>query len=290
MSKSFSQIFSASAPIFSFEFFPPKEEQKLPDVLERLRQFKELQPDFMTVTYGAGGGTRRLTRQMTEFIASSLDIPAVAHLTCVGHSRDDISKILDDLSTRGIRHVLALRGDPPKGQLFSAHEQGFSCARDLTKFIRQRGDFSIATAGYPEGHPQARSSKEELSYLKEKEQAGAEVVFTQLFFEARHYFDFREKAQHAGIKIPILPGIMPVNDSKQLDRITQLCGASVPKAMKLELEQLSDDRQAALLYGVEQATRLCRELLDGGAPGIHFYTLNKSAQVEQVLARLRAAA
>ncbi|MCB0328815.1 MAG: methylenetetrahydrofolate reductase [NAD(P)H] [Bdellovibrionales bacterium] len=273
---------------YSFEFFPPKSEEQIPKTKETIRRYRALRPDFLTVTYGAGGGTRDLTRELTAFIARELDIPSVAHLTCVGHSKSDIDSILDAYSESGVTHVLALRGDPPKGErTFVAHPNGFSCARDLAEHIRGRGGFSIAVAGYPECHPEATSRDTELHYLKEKVDAGGEIVITQLFFDADLYFRFVENARSVGIEVPIVPGVMPIANAGQVKRFTSMCGASIPKEILSRLDELGDDSDAVKKYGVEVAVGLCERLTVGGAPGLHFYTLNKSTQVEQVCAALR---
>jgi len=285
----FLEVYASKKPVFSFEFFPPRKSERLPDVLDRLREFRDLGPDFMTVTYGAGGSTRSLTREMTSFIARELKLPAVAHLTCVGHSVSEIDEILDNFCASGIKHILALRGDPPKGvKDFTPHPKGFHCARDLARHIKARGDFSISVAGYPETHPDAKSREDDISYLKEKVEVGGEVVITQLFFEPGVYLDFVRRAREAGIVAPIVPGIMPVSSVAQLRRITELCGASIPKGIEQDLTKLDNDSEGLIEYGVDQATKLSLALLEGGAPGIHFYTLNKSVQVEQVLTRLKS--
>lgn len=246
-----------------------------------------LGPSFMTVTYGAGGGTRESTRELTHFVATSLQIPAVAHLTCVSHSRDDIERILNELEEAGVHHVLALRGDPPKGEKrFVPHPQGFQCARDLTEFIARRGGFSIAVAGYPEGHPEASYFGDEMRYLKEKIDSGAEVVLTQLFFEPELFFRFRDRAHKQGIAVPLIPGIMPVSNAQQLRRFTSLCGASLPEKLTSSLDSLGDSAEKVRDFGVQYAFQMVTELLRDGSPGIHFYTLNKSFQVAEILSLL----
>ncbi|MCL4152688.1 UNVERIFIED_CONTAM: hypothetical protein GTU68_025982 [Idotea baltica] len=258
------------------------------DVEQMMKKLSELGPDFMTVTYGAGGGTRGKTQQLVDYIANELSMLAVAHLTCVGHSRAQIDEILDSLKSRGISRVLALRGDPPKGETsFSAHPEGFANARELTSHIAERGDFEIAVAGYPEPHPEANSAEEALAYLKEKVTAGAGLVMTQLFFDADFYFKFCEDLNKLGLKVPIIPGVMPISNVKQLKRFTAMCGASIPQRITEELSALDSEREVTE-YGIKEAERLAAELLDGGAPGVHFYTLNKSKQIQPIVEALKS--
>ena len=270
-----------------FEFFPPKQEEQLPKVKAMIEELSGLGPNFMTVTYGAGGGTRSFTRELVRYIANDLQRPSVAHLTCVGHSSSEIDSVLDDLISDGVTHVLALRGDPPRGQsAFTAHPNGFANARDLTEHIAKRGDFSIAVAGYPETHQEASSPLDDLRYLKEKVDAGAQVIFTQLFFDAEIYFEFCDRARSEGIDVPIVPGIMPVANVSQVKRFTSMCGASIPAAMGKRLEELDGDLESVVKYGIDYASELSEKLLAGGAPGLHIYTLNKSNQTGPIVRKL----
>ena len=273
----FSTLYSQNDRVYSFEFFPPKDPDHLSRTLGLVERMSHLKPDYMTVTYGAGGSTRGLTQEITHYIVQELQVPSVAHLTCVGLSRAEIDEVLDDFAGAGITNILALRGDPPKGQgVFVPHPDGFSCARDLAAHIQQRGDFSIAVSGYPEGHPEACSSEEELEYLRQKVEAGGEVILTQLFFDSDVFLRFVEKARAAGIHAPIVPGILPISNLAQLDRIASFCGASIPSELRAKLEHYGDDKESLRAYGTEFALNQCRTLLSNGAPGIHFYTLNKS--------------
>lgn len=285
---SFSELYKAKPRVFSFEYFPPKREEDLETTRKLIQRMTSLRPDFITVTYGAGGGSRARTGALVSYVVNELQYPAAAHLTCVHHTIGEIDAILDSLAENGIRHVVALRGDPSAavtapGPLFP----GFQCARDLVRHIRKRGDFSIAVAGYPEGHPKAASPQADMDYLAEKVDAGAELILTQLFFDADVYFSFADRARAAGINIPIVPGILPIAGAKQLRQITEKCGASVSPKIFSELASYRSDAAAEQAYGTGHAVKLCNRLLEGGAPGIHFYTLNKSLQVEEVLKVLR---
>lgn len=280
---SFKEIFNTDKKVLSFEFFPPKQLEDLDYTRRLITKLARLTPDFMTVTYGAGGGTRELTETLTAFIADELGIKSVAHLTCVGHAREEIDQVLQGLQARKIRHILALRGDPPQGKVFSASSSAFSCARDLVTHIFNQKNFSLAVAGYPETHQNAKSPEADIEYLKSKVDAGAEVVITQLFFSASMYFDFVERCRQAGITVPIHPGLMPINNVEQVERFTNMCGASIPPKIHNRLHQLKSDPDAVKNYGIELAIELGEELLDGGAPGIHFYTLNRSKQIFQIM-------
>ena len=288
---SFSEFYARRTPAISFEFFPPKQESNLSVVEETIRDSVELSPDFITITYGAGGGTRELTRKLVSFVNNQIPLPAAAHLTCVGHSVADIDAILDELASVGISRIVALRGDPPKGATtFEPHPQGFANAMQLTEHIHRRGGFSVAVAGYPETHQEAQSSAADIEYLKRKVDAGAEAVLTQLFFDEELYFRFRDRAVAAGITVPIVPGIMPISNVAQIKRFTSMCGATIPERLLTTLVDFESDELAVQAFGVEEAVRMCSRLLAEGARGLHIYTLNKSTQIRPIIMNLRACA
>jgi len=279
--------FKQPGPVFSFEFFPPK----TPEAVERLyataKELKALDPSFVSVTYGAGGSTRHLTVDLVTRIKHEIGLETMAHLTCVGHTKDELAEVLDRLAAGGIENVLALRGDPPKGQThFVKTEGGFGYGQELARFVRANYDFCIGGAAYPEGHTESPDRETDLQHLKEKVESGAEFLITQLFFDPNDYFRFVERARAIGIHVPILPGIMPVTNVAQIHRFTSMCGASIPESLRDLLERVKDDDTAVVAVGVEWASDQCRRLLAGGAPGIHFYTLNKSRSAQMVFENL----
>jgi methylenetetrahydrofolate reductase (NADPH) len=283
-------LFGRGRPVFSFEFFPPKDDPGVAALFETIKNLKELEPSFVSVTYGAGGSTRRKTVEITKRIKQELGIEAMSHLTCVGHSRDEISAVLDEIEAAGIENVMTLRGDPPRGETrFVAHPDGFSHASDLVRFIRDRKpDFCLGVAGYPEGHPEAPSKSVDLENLKRKVDAGADFIVTQLFFDSQDYFNLVEEARSLGIGLPVVPGIMPVTDLAQIKRFTQMCGAKIPPALLADLEIVDGTKEAVAEIGIRYATAQCEFLLKNGAPGIHFYTLNKSTSTRTILSDLKA--
>lgn len=273
---------------FSFEFFPPKDEEGKERLFETVAHLAPYAPTFVSVTYGAGGSTRRLTVDLTLRIEKDTGIECMAHLTCVGATVDDTKAVLDQLRAGRVQNVLALRGDPPQGQKdFVVTQGGFAHASELIELIREEYDFCLAGACYPEKHPEAPSLDVDLENLKKKVDAGAEFLVTQLFFEPRVYFGFVERARAIGIRVPIIPGIMPITNVGQLKRFTAMCGASIPEELLARLEPVSADAHQVRRVGVEHAIAQCRALLDGGAPGIHFYTLNRSTATVEILEALR---
>ena len=280
---------SPKTPAFSFEFFPPKDEAGVDRLFETVARLQVYEPAYVSVTYGAGGSTRKLTVDLVTRIKREVGLEAMAHLTGVGGTREEISSVLDQLRDGGIENVLALRGDPPKGETaFVKSEGGFGYASELTAFIRSRWDFCLAGACYPECHPESASPDVDLANVKRKVDAGTDVLVTQLFFDSKDYFSYVARARAAGISVPIIAGIMPITNVSQVKRFTALCGAGIPAPLLKRLEAAGADAQAVQAIGVEHAAAQCRELLDGGAPGIHFYTLNRSHATVDVLDRLRA--
>jgi methylenetetrahydrofolate reductase (NADH) len=282
-----SGLLNQSRPIFSFEFFPPKTAEGERKLFETIEDLQRLDPSFVSVTYGAGGSTREKTVGWVSRIKNELRIEAMAHLTCVGSSRDELAAILENLKRNGIENVLALRGDPPKGtDAFRAPADGFAHANELVEYIRERFGFCLGGAAFPEGHPESPSPESDLLYLKKKADAGLDFLITQLFFDNRFYFDFVRRARAAGIRIPIIPGIMPITDVAQVERFTSLCGASIPPRLRSDLHGVEKDAEAVMDLGVRHATEQCLELLKKGAPGIHFYTLNKSPATREIFKRI----
>ncbi|HET7542293.1 MAG TPA: methylenetetrahydrofolate reductase [NAD(P)H] [Polyangiaceae bacterium] len=279
---------SAKTPAFSFEFFPPKDEAGVDRLFETVARLQAYDPAYVSVTYGAGGSTRRLTVDLVTRIKREVGLEAMAHLTCVGASRQEIASVLDQLQASGIDNVLALRGDPQKGEsAFQKCDGGFGYASELAAFIREHYGFCLAGACYPENHPESPSAALDLEHVRLKVLAGVELLITQLFFDSRDYFSFVARARAAGIKVPIIAGIMPITNLSQVKRFTAMCGATIPRPLLARLEAAGNDLSLVQQIGVEHATQQCRELIDGGAPGIHFYTLNRSPATVDVLDRLR---
>jgi methylenetetrahydrofolate reductase (NADPH) len=279
-----------SNPCFSFEFFPPKTDEGVANLLKALEDLAPLQPGFVSVTYGAGGSTRDRTVELVTRIKKETGIEAMAHLTCVGHSREELRDILRRLAEAKIDNVLPLRGDPPQGQTgFEPTPGGFRYASELVQFIREEDfNFCLGGACYPEGHVDTASRDMDLKHLKAKVDAGLDFLITQLFFDNAFYFDFVERARRIGINVPIVPGIMPITNYEQLQRFTRMCGATVPMRLALQLERVKDQPEALVQLGVAHATVQCMELLSRGVPGIHFYTLNKSPATRMIVSALRA--
>jgi methylenetetrahydrofolate reductase (NADPH) len=276
-------------PVLSFEFFPTKSEDGERALLEKtIPALGELNPDFCSVTYGAGGSTREKTLGIVDRIQREHQITAMAHLTCVNTTIEQTRGILEQTAALGVRNILALRGDPPVGDCaFVATDGGFEYSYELVRYIRGFGEFSIGVAGFPEGHVACREGKHlDWQRLQAKIEHGADFVITQLFFENRHYFECRDFLAKRGVTVPIVPGILPILSTSQIKRFVALCGAALPSALVAELEKRGDDDQAVTEFGIEYATRQCEELLREGAPGLHFYTLNKARSTSEVVRNL----
>jgi methylenetetrahydrofolate reductase (NADPH) len=279
----------AGQPVISFEFFPPKTEEGDRNLLEKtLPALLATKPDYCSVTYGAGGSTRDKTLMIVDRIQRQHGLTAVAHLTCVSSTKEQIRDLLGQIKALGVKNVLALRGDPPGGGEFTMTPGGFEYSNQLVDFIRQQNEFSIGVAAFPEGHIACKEGKHvDWQHLKRKIDAGADFVITQLFFENSDFYEFREHMTNKhGVKVPLVPGIIPIGSAAQIKRFTAMCGARIPAPLAAKLDELGDDDAAAIEFGIEYATRQCQELLQAGAPGIHFYTLNKSHSTVRILKNL----
>lgn len=288
-----SDILSPGRPSFSFEFFPPRTAESWDDLFRTIRDLEPLAPSFVSVTYGAGGGTRELTHDLVLRIKRDTMIPPIPHLTCVGHTRDEVAAILQRYAAEGVMNILALRGDPPRGvKDYDWTAQDFRHAADLVAFIREfnasgthpdpRG-FGIGVAGFPEGHPATPNRMQELDHLKAKVDAGADYICTQLFFDNHDFLDFRDRCGLAGIDVPILAGIMPVTTRQGMRRMAELAeGARYPARLLRALERAGDNAEAVERVGIHYAAQQCAGLLDEGVDGIHFYTLNKSHATREI--------
>ena len=281
--------FFRGRPVFSFEFFPPKSERGFADLFETIAELKGLDPDFVSVTWGAGGSTRRKTVELVEQIQRDAGIVAMAHLSCVGSTRAELNEALDRLAAGGVRNLLPLGGDRPEG--YEPPPDALAYANELVEFVRARdggGDLCLAGACYPETHPRAPGPEHDLRMLVQKCRAGVDFLITQLFFDNRDYFGFVERARAAGIDAPIVPGLMPVVSARNVRRMADLSGARIPEALSERLDAAGEDDRRTLEAGVEWASAQARGLLEGGAPGIHFYTLNRSPATRLIYERLRA--
>ena len=273
---------------FSFEFFPPKDEAGFQSLFETIEKLKPAHPAFVSVTYGAGGSTRSKTVDLVGKIKNEIGIESMAHLTCVGHQKEEIVSVLESLQECGIENILALRGDPPKGEeQFVKTEGGFGYASELVAFIKSKFSFCVGAACYPEGHIECSDLQKDMDHLKQKVDSGVDFLITQLFFDNRHYFDFIERAEKEGISIPIIPGIMPILNLKQSQRFTKMCGASLSDSLLSKFDGFDDNPEKVREIGINHAIEQCKDLLESGVPGIHFYTLNRSKATLAILEKLR---
>ena len=274
---------------FSFEYFPPRTEKGEVNLFRTIRSMKELRPGFVSITCGAGGSTRHRTVEWAGRIKSEIGIEVVVHMTCLGMDREELESELDEVRARGLQNILALRGDPPLDDpSFAVRDGACRYAIDLVRLIGESyAESCVLGACHPEGHVDAAGRDADLQRLKQKCDVGVDVLITQLFFDNRYYFDFVSRARDAGIGLPIVPGIMPVTNLGQVEKFTKMCGATIPPRLLEKLQACGDDKEAVLSVGVEYATAQCRDLLDQGVPGIHFYTLNKSPATRLVVENLR---
>ncbi len=276
-------------PAISFEFFPPKTEDGDRNLIEKtLPDLMKSAPDYCSVTYGAGGSTREKTQGIVERIQDEHGLPGMMHLTCVGSTREQLREVVASARKAGIVNLLALRGDPPDTGPFVPTPGGFEYSAQLVAFLRETGGFSIGTAGFPEGHIACTKGKQaDWNFLSQKVDAGADFIITQLFFDNADFFEFRNYlTQRLGVRVPIIPGILPILTRNQTKRFVQMCGARLPAPFLARLEELGDDDRAVMEFGIEHATQQCRELLASGVPGLHFYTLNKAYSTRAILANL----
>jgi methylenetetrahydrofolate reductase (NADPH) len=281
-------IAGKGGPVFSFEFFPPKSDEGEANLRRALRELSPLAPDFVSVTYGAGGTTRDRTVDIVASLRQEFGLEAMAHFTCVNATVDELRTTLDRMRDAGVQNVLALRGDPPEGQeRWTKTEGGLEHSADLVALLDAGYDFAIGAACFPETHIDAVDADTDLRHLKTKVDAGAQFLITQLFFDNAVYWEFVGRTRDAGIDVPIIPGIMPITNVTQIKRITALCGSDIPDRLRYALESRADEPEAVTELGVAYATLQCAELLAGGAPGVHFYTLNRSPATRAILGALR---
>jgi methylenetetrahydrofolate reductase (NADPH) len=279
----------SKTPFFSFEFFPPKTDAGVSALIKTLSTLKTLDPAYVSVTYGAGGSTRDRSVEIAKRIKDEIGLHVMAHVTCSGSSADELRALFRELEAAGITNVLALRGDPAAGAgTFETARGGFAHANDLIALLEREFDFCIGGACYPEKHPEAQTLHADLDALERKVEAGARFLITQLFFDNAHYFEFVARVRARGIDVPIVPGIMPITNYDQISRFTAMCGATIPPGLIAELEIRRNEPEAVAELGVAFATLQCVELLEKGAPGVHFYTLNKSPATRAVVSALYA--
>jgi len=286
--KKISDIYSYNTHV-SFEFFPPKTSHGIKQIYQSIARLKNMNPDFFSVTYGAGGSTADKSLEIASALTNLAQVTCVAHLTCVGMNRDQVDVLLQSLAYHGIANVLALRGDPPAGDAkFIKPENGFAYAAELVRFIRERSDMGILVAGYPEGHSENPSRDEDFKHLVEKVAAGADGIVTQLFFENRFLFEMIENLDRANVNVPLLAGIFPISNAKQILRITELSGASVPEKLRVGLNKYAENADDMEKFGTDYAVEQIEALLSGGVNHFHFYTMNRHRQIRNILLQLRS--
>jgi 5,10-methylenetetrahydrofolate reductase len=286
------ELLAEGGKSFSFEFFPPKTDKGAVNLWRAIRELESLHPTFVSVTYGAGGGTRDKTVDIVERIATDTTLTPVAHFTAVNHSQAELRHLIGRFASVGVRNILAVRGDPPGDPMgeWIKHPDGVEYAADLVRMIRSYGDFSVGVAAFPYKHPRSPDIESDTRYFVEKCRAGADYAITQMFFRAEDYFSLRDRVAAAGCDVPILPGIMPVTQMSTIERSEQLSGAPFPPEVRERFEAVAGDPEAVRRLGIEHAAEMCRELLEQDAPGIHFITFNKSTATREVYGLLDAAA
>ncbi|KUG03040.1 5,10-methylenetetrahydrofolate reductase [hydrocarbon metagenome] len=271
-------------PVLSLEIFPPHTSYPVESLFETVEELRDLEPDFISVTYGAGGSTRDRTVEIASSIKSDFGIETLAHLTCMAHSKQEVDHILETLWDRGIRNIMALRGDPPADlENLDLLKREYHYARELIEEARKKADFGIAAAAYPEGHPECQKLSDDIIHLKQKVDAGVDVLISQLFFDNRKFYDFIDRSLQIGINCPIVPGIMPVLNAKQIQRMITLSGASVPSDLLKLLDRYDDRPEEMEKAGIEYASRQVEDLLTNRVAGIHMYTMNKSKQIKEIV-------
>ena len=272
----------------SFEYFPPRDEASVQSVFDTIEALKAYRPDFIDITYGAGGSTRELTVEMAVRARRETGLNVMAHITCSSQTKETIHTVLTQLEDAGIENLIALRGDPPADQSSYVPVQGgFAHATDLILHVKKNFRFGIAAACYPESHPESPDAQADMKYTELKVEAGAEFLISQLFYNNDDFYAFMDRAAGMGIDVPIIPGLMPIMSSSQIRRITKLCGASIPPALDRLLQEHADDRRAVRQVGIEHTTQQARDLLDNGVAGLHFYVLNRSYSMIKILDNLR---
>ena len=275
-------------PTVSFELFPARSEKSVEGLEKAIGTLAALKPDFVSVTFGAGGSTREGSRQLVEKLKRQNGLEVIAYFACYGLGPDDITNVLDSYQAMGVENVLAVRGDLPRDQEFQPHPDSLPHASDLVSFIRSRYSFCIGAAGYPEGHIEALSKESDLGYLKLKVDNGAEYIITNYFYDNGYYFDFVKRCRAIGIEVPILPGVMPIYSVKMMEMLAGLCGATITDEVRQGIAALVEgDQEALVAFGIDFAARQCAELLEAGVPGLHIYTLDRSESAVGVVSRLR---
>jgi methylenetetrahydrofolate reductase (NADPH) len=285
-----SELFAQQRPLRSLEFFPPKDDAGVEALRGTAAALKRINPDFVSVTYGAGGSTRERTAQVSDILHRETGFTVMPHLTCVGHTRAELSEIADRIYASGFRNIMTLRGDPPKGETsFTPYKDGLRYASDLVALLKSRhADFCLGVGGYPEKHPEAASHEAGLAHLKQKVDAGAAFITTQLFFDNQVYYDFVARCRAAGITVPIVPGIMPVLSLKQIQRFTSMCGTTLPQKLITRLEAAAENPDIVESVGIDWALNQIRDLLAHGAPGYHLYIMNRAKSALALAAGLAA--